>query len=574
MKKVYPILILFISLLAHGQVKFTQIPMDSGLIARDLKTNSGTAIFTGTVNNAKTPYDSLCLKVYRDGIEIDSVYQNLLYTANIASFNFSYPIPAELHEYTIKVYGIINKVQTSDTTIYAILAGDVYIIEGQSNALALMRDNGSANSNKSEYIRSFANSDSNTAGFLTYLKWGIADGDGNGKVTGHNFVGQWGIRLARLLVDSMKIPIAIFNGACGGTPISYYERPANYKTNLNSNYAREYYRLTLTGLQNNVRAILWSQGETDAQKGTSINKYINEFDTLQKDWKQDYPGFKKTYIFQTRNGGMPSYPFTNLQIVKEAEREAAVANDSDVEIISTSALRQDSGNLHFDYKGGYEIFGDRAYNLVARDIYGISSTKEIDSPMLTAAYLTDSTTLVVVENADSLIRHNQGQAVNINDFEIENANGANIDTITLNKNKIIFKLSKYPGSGITVSFLAQPQDSGNWVTNTNGIEILCFYEYTVTDSIPGILTGITEYAASANIKAYPNPFHGFTNIAINTYGTYLVELDDMAGRKLSTNEFNGTRYRLNTDGLASGIYFARIFDHTGNAIGIIKLSLQ
>jgi hypothetical protein len=571
MKKIYSLLLLLLSYYVNGQISFTAIPMDSSLIARDLKSNLGTILIQGKVNNTSTAYDSLCLKTYRNSVLKDSVYQDLSYSSGLAPFNLSYQIPAELDEYAIKIYGVKNKVQTLDTIINGIVAGDVYIIEGQSNAFALMRDGGSANGNKSEFIRSFASSDSNTAGFLTYLKWGIGDGDGNGSVTGHNYVGQWGLRLARLLVDSMKIPIAIFNGACGGTPISYYERPSNYKTNLNSNYAREYYRLQLTGLQNNVRAIIWSQGETDAKNGTSISTYVNEFDTLEKAWKQDYPELKKTYVFQTRNGGMPSYPFLNLQEMKEAEREIAIEHDSDIEIMSTSALRQDSGDLHFDYKGGYEEFGNRVYNLIARDLYAITPTREIDAPMITSAYLSDSTTLVVAENADSLMRHNTDMP--IQDYEIENASGAVIDTIFLNKNKIIFQLSKYPGTGVTVSYLAQPADSGNWLTNTNNIEVLCFYKYPVDDSI-AVLTGITSSGTPISMKVYPNPFHQLTTIAMGNTGTYFVEIDDIMGRQLKEEKFTGNQYLVNAEGLTNGIYFLRLFDEEKNLIGVTKVIIQ
>ncbi len=572
MKHFYIFILIFSSyFVAKGQITFSAIPMDSALIARDLKTNLGTVNIQGKVNNTKTPYDSVCLKIYRSSIEKDSLYQPLTYSSGTAPFSFTYQVPAELNEYTLKIYGIKNAVQTLDTVINAILAGDVFIIEGQSNAFGLERDGGSANGNKSEFIRSFANSDSNTVGFLTYLKWGKADGDGNGGVTGHNFVGQWGIRLARLLVDSMKIPIAVFNGACGGTPISYYERPANYKTNLNSNYAREYYRLTLTGLQNNVRAIIWSQGETDARDGTSTPTYVGEFNTLQSSWEQDYPGFEKTYIFQTRNGGMPSYPFAGLQLIKEAQREVAVQNPSKIEIMSTSALRQDSGDLHFDYSGGYEVFGNRIYNLIARDIYGITTTKEIDAPMITAAYMSDSTTLIVVENSDSLIPHNPGSV--ISDYEIEYAGIASINNITLKKNKILFKLSQYPGTAITVSYLAQPADSGNWLTNTNNIEVLSFYGYPVADSIKNT-AGIANINSPVSILVSPNPFHNFVNISFVSEGHYSLELDDITGRRIQLNEFTGINYCMNTEGLPKGIYFIRFFNKELQSTGVAKITAQ
>ncbi|HTB31830.1 MAG TPA: sialate O-acetylesterase, partial [Bacteroidia bacterium] len=400
------------------------------------------------------------------------------------------------------------------------------------------------------------------------LKWFTGEADGFFLENGHT--GQWGLRLGRLLVDSIRIPVAIFNNGCGGTPISYYERPPDYKTNPNSNYGRLYFRLTKTGLQNNVRAILWSQGETDALNGTSTPAYELEFDTLENSFMQDFPGFKKTYIFQTRNGcGANIY---SLMDIKEAQRQEAVMHDTDIEIMSTSALRQDSGDCHFDYKGGYEIWGNRIYNVIARDIYGITPAREVDAPMVTAAYLADSTTMIVVENADSLIQHDYGFP--IQNYELENSGGAVIDTIYLNKNKIIFQLSKYPGTSAAVSYLAQYKDSANWLTNTNDIEVLCFYQYPVADSIGFInTTGIATYKVPT-LKVFPNPFHSFTHISLSISSNYYAEVDDITGRRLQRDEFNGKNYELSSQNLTPGLYFVRIFDKSDNLVGTSKIVVQ
>lgn len=273
MRKYYFIYVLIFSLYAaftSGQITYLSIPMDSQLVARNLQTNLGTFNIQGKVDSLSI-YDSICLKIYRDSNRVDSIYQSLHYYGDSAPFNFSFEVPAELHEYSVSVYGIKNGIQTLDTTVVGLLAGDVYVIEGQSNAFAMERDGQNADTNKSEFIRVFGNSNPDTAALLANLRWFRGEGNGDYMENGHT--GQWGLRLGRLLVDSIKIPIAIFNGAYGGTPISYYERPANYKTNLNSNYGRLYYRLTLTNLQNDIRAIIWSQGETDGNNGTSTTNY-------------------------------------------------------------------------------------------------------------------------------------------------------------------------------------------------------------------------------------------------------------------------------------------------------------
>jgi len=140
MRKLLPLILAFISSFSYGQVTFRIIPMDSELVARNLITNSGTINVAGWVNKIRTPYDSICLKIYRNNILIDILYQGLNYSRNYAPFNFTYQIPAELKEYKLSVFCIKKATQTLDTTINGIVAGDVYIIEGQSNALAAMRD--------------------------------------------------------------------------------------------------------------------------------------------------------------------------------------------------------------------------------------------------------------------------------------------------------------------------------------------------------------------------------------------------------------------------------------------------
>ncbi len=552
-----------ISSVAYGQITFTDIPKDSELVARNIKTNLGTIIVNGEVNKTKTSYNELCLKIYRDKVLIDSLNEQLNYSPTIAPFDFSYQIPAELKEYQISLYGIANGIQKLDTTINAIVAGDVYVIEGQSNAFASMRDKESSAKNKSEFIRTFGSADSSVAGLLHNLKWYRGEGDGGFKEKGH--IGQWGLRLGKLIVDSIKIPVAIFNGAFGGTPISYYERPLNYQSNLHSNYARLYYRLALTGVLNDVRGIIWSQGETDAINRTTASKYKEEFYDLITACAQDFHTCQKFYIFQTDNGCGSS--INNVMEIKEVERQLAAEHGSSIEIISTSALKHDKGGCHFDYKGGYEEFGNRIFNLIARDLYGIKPQKEIEAPMITSAYMSDSTTLVVVEKADSLIQHDI--RLPIQSYEIENAKDAKIDTIDFYKNIIIFELSQYPGNKITVYYLAQSLNSVKWLTNTNNFEVLCFYKYPVNTQITESKKDIT-----CKIKVRTNLFNKNSKVLLNSTGKHFLEVVDTKKKKKRWYAFTGKKYILPSQDMAKGLYSVRAFDKDMNTIGITKFVIR
>ena len=61
----------------------------------------------------------------------------------------------------------------------------------------------------------------NSSGLLNDDQWYYAQGDGNEDSGGN--AGQWGLALAKMIKDQLDIPIAIFNGADGGKPISFFE---------------------------------------------------------------------------------------------------------------------------------------------------------------------------------------------------------------------------------------------------------------------------------------------------------------------------------------------------------------
>jgi len=538
-----------------GQVIYNSLPMDSELVARDLKTNMGTITIAGEVLKTKTTPDSIAVKLFRDSKLIETQYRDLHYSGDTASFNFALQIPAELHEYSVSVYLISHRAEWQDTTIKAIVAGDVYLIEGQSNALATMRDSGSANGNKSEFIRTFALPDTSVQGLMHHLVWYQGEGDGSVKENGH--VGQWGLRLGRLLVDNMKIPVALFNGAFGGTPISYYSCPGDYKKNLKSNYARVYYRLKATGLEKNVRAVIWSQGESDAESGNSSVNYKNIFIVLQKAWQEDYPGIEKTYIFQTSVGNS-GISVNSLLAVAEGQRQMDVEN-KDIEIIPTYALKSDKGGLHFVYKGGYEEFGNRLYPLIARDLYNIKSDKEIDAPMINNAYLSDTNVLVLVESTNSLQEHTVANGV---------AN-ASIDTSIILKNKIITRLYKRP-----------PKNTGACLpyrnpllvfTNSNNIEILSFYNYPIIDSVSAIRNGLKKHIS---VGLCHRLFHKGTSLFVKMSGTHYLEFFNTREQRTKWVKFSGRHYTLNTISWAKDCYSIHVYDDELNLLGTTELLVQ
>jgi len=468
-----------------SQVTFSKIPLDNQLVSRNINTNKGEVIIDGQVNNISTPYTSIRVKVLRNEILYGSLHNQILnYTNNLASFNFNISIDAELANYSFEIFGIEDGNSTLVKTVNRIVAGDVYIIQGQSNAEAIQRSGSkSANSNQSDFIRVFAHGHDTSDwwnDFEGYEQWHIGQGDGASDTDGNT--GQWGLKLAKMILDSEQIPIAIFNGAEQGKSIMNFEK--GNLPSLYQNYSQLYYRLDKTNLKDGIRGVFWSQGERDGLDGMSTDDYKNAFLNLKNDWLSDYPSIEKFYLFQTRN----CFDIENEQLmqIKEAQRQLAYENP-DIHIMTTMALQQIDDDCHFAFTGGYEEFANRIYKLVNRDMYGgMGYSSDIEPPMIKSAYLTDNTTLVVETDAISLTNN----STPISNYILENASNAIISNIQVSGSNIIFTLSQNPGTSATISYYAQESGIGNFITNTNNLELVCFNRFPITDNIAVPVTSI------------------------------------------------------------------------------------
>jgi hypothetical protein len=426
------------------------------------------------------PFTSINVELLRNGTLQQNFTQNLSYQNLIAPFSFDISINAELAKYRIKIYteynGTINLVNDIDD----IVAGDVFVIQGQSNAAAVMY-NGSASSYQSDYIRVYSGGNISSSGLLSNDSWYYGQGDGNENSSGNT--GQWGLVLAKKIIDEFDVPVAIFNGAHGGQPISFFQAPTDYSSSTNSNYGRLYYRLNKTGLKNAVRGVLWSQGEADSfTNGLSTDEYKNAFINLKNSWYNDFINLNQVYIFQTRDCNCGTSSSGRL-LIKEAQRLLAVENE-DILIMPTAGITSHSDYCHFPFVNGYETFANRIYKPLTRDLYQYIYSEEIDAPMILSAALTDQQTLVLETNSTGLMTNTTNTNLILtrvaNDFVLSNANGAGISSFEIQGSNIIFNLNGDPGSSPSISFLGQYAGIENNITNTNGLELVCFSNFPIT----------------------------------------------------------------------------------------------
>ena len=444
--------------------------------------------------NLDSNYSEVYVELYKNNSLLETYNQELSFSSDQASFEINIEINSELSKYSVKTYAINNSEVAIIKEAEDIVCGDVFIVQGQSNAEAPSY-NGSSSGYESDFIRVYANGNSSSSSVINNNQWYYGQGDGNSGTNGNT--GQWGIVLAKKLVDELNIPIAIFNGAHGGQPISFFQRPANYQSSTNSNYGRLYYRLNKSGLKSYVRGVLWSQGEADSfSGGLTTEQYKNEFENLVGFWQEDYPSIEQYYIFQTRDCDCGTSQSGRVKI-KEAQRQLAV-NNTNISIMPTTGMTTHSDNCHYPFTNGYEKFGTRIFKPVLDNIYSLDYSEEINAPMVTDIQIssTNGLNLIITTNAESLMINTQDTATLLEkiseDFVLTNANNVSIIGFEVQGSSIMLMLDGDPGADAIISLYGRHDDLEDNITNSSGIELVCFGNYCISGDCDQSSSGIVE----------------------------------------------------------------------------------
>ena len=458
------------------EAMFTEAPRPFQCYPRDLERNSATVPVKGDIRTKG--FQRAVLKVYRNDVLHNELSTLLSYHEGHAPFDFTVEISAELAPYDLKLYVVTGSSEVLVQQFQEIVAGDIYLINGQSNAVAEKRGEQGANFNQSPFLRSFGTSSTNENETIMDLEWHPAEGDSK---FSSGAVGQWGLRMGRLLVDTHRIPIAIINAAHGGQKLSFFLRNEAQPTDLTTNYGKALFRTTEAGVSHAVRAIFWHQGERDDRLGTTVDTYISQFEALYRAWVEDFAGLEHVYVHQIREGCGSTNPALD---VKEAQRIIPdLLPFSNVSVVSTTGIDgHQLDQCHFDYTHGYELIASHLADLVSRDIYGLMNEKAIDPPNIDFAFLSNAQTneiVLVMRDARTELIWQPGAH---EDFELLGTTGAHV--IDGRAAQGIVRLS-FLGDGEHVHAVRYKghEGAGRWITNTNGVGLLAFDEVAISSAV-------------------------------------------------------------------------------------------
>ncbi|MGW6280889.1 sialate O-acetylesterase [Kribbella sp. NPDC055071] len=424
-------------------VSVTESPQDRQVVPRDAQGGANVPV-AGRLTDTRVT--SVQLRVIGNG-------RTDTYTSAASTFRFTPRITAGLHEYTFELHALGAGLDRVVARREGVVSGDVYVVQGQSNAEASMY-NGSAAAEESPYVRSFGSPVADPSISGADHVWNYATADVS-RQTGS--VGQWAIRMAKRIVDTYKVPVALLNGSHGGQPISFFQRNDANPNDLNTNYGRLRQRLAAAGALGHLKGVLWYQGENDSDNAAV---HVAGFKTLLQDWQSDF-GPTKYYVYQVRTSPCGNSTLTNL---REAQRE--MGDTLGVTVLSTTGLSGHDG-CHYAYANGYREMGDHTFAVLARDLYGGPSAGV--APPNPRTVTKSGSQLTVQLRSNDPLTVEAGVAA---DFRVDGSS-VTVTSVAYQTGRLVLTLSGPPTGATTLTYQAHLR-AGPWITNAIGTGLLTF----------------------------------------------------------------------------------------------------
>ena len=473
---------------AQNDLQITRFPQDMQLFPRNTTTNKGSYTIEGVVAKG-SPVSLVKVRIFRAESLVDEKSQ-LINAANATvPFTLTFDIKAELTEYKIEFKKTVNGKDSLVKKAEHLVAGDVFVVNGQSNNIGSIED-----VDYSPFMRSYT----------TPFGWNDIK---------YTQPSKWAPRLGKLIIDNQKIPVALFNESYGGVTQSYFLKGNG--TLSENNYQTTLKRLEAAEVKNKVKAILWWQGESDGWE-TPAEAYKLQFKQLYSDWMKDYNN-PQCYFFQIR---FKSCSHTNPMIM-EVQRQLA-SELPNVDIVSTNAALSDG--CHFSYNNGYDSLGSRLFRLVSMRNYGLASTY-VRAPDVERAWRVSTNEINV------LFKHTNALKVSGSpwaDFQINGGN-ARITEGIIEGNLLRLRFVGDTTGMRGISYLSHITADDSWIINPFGMGILSFYNVPLTSKPTSTATD-TE---GVNLfEVYPTIADDYLKIKLldTTATSKKLALYDLTGR--------------------------------------------
>lgn len=452
--------------LLQSPVALAESPTDHRLYPRDMATGTAAIAVAG---DWTAPDAGALLRLEVSGSDgwsgVAEAEAQPLAQAGAQPFRLAVAAPAGLVDYDVLLVQRHAGVDEVLASWERVAVGDVYLIHGQSNAVASdYYDEDLANArDRSPWIRSYGSASLTPGDVLADTTWHVADGEsGNGPGS----VGIWALHLARRIVDKQGIPVGLLNGAVGGTTVAQHQRNDADPDDLNTIYGRLLHRANAAGVASAARALFWYQGESD---GAGAQGWLDGFGDLMADWDVDFPGLEHLWVIQVRRGcGSPSLELRDHQ-------RTLTHGDATIHAATANGLPGHDG-CHFRDKGYLQLALDLG-PVVAHHLYGRPLVSDASSPDVLAASWDGA-----AQDAFFLDFRNVTAPLLVPDASSYNTltvdDGTQVVGVTAVGDRLRVELAG-PSTATTVSFQGHAYNRADWIVNARGLAMMGFFELPI-----------------------------------------------------------------------------------------------
>lgn len=449
-------------------VRVDAFPLPHQLVSRPghTATKAPLTVRGRTLDNTVTAVE---LRTTRNG---ETTTQRVAVSPAAPAFSFTVQLPVAQVSSDLELRAVNAAGSQRIARAVDVVAGDVFVINGQSNAVAAKHGTQPSDGDRSKWVRTFGTTSPDPTRSRNTKVWSYAKGD---TVFAVGAVGQWGLRMARLISDSRHIPVAVINGGHGGKPISFFTaRNSTNPANPNTNYGRLLLRLRNAGLgaSNAVDALLWYQGESDSD---NVDTHIPGFRKLVGFWRADIAAGLRIYVHQVRTS--PCHD-TEKVALRNAQRLLPDTIDN-LKVLSTTDLNGHD-NCHFSYTRGYQRLGTHNALTINNDLYG-TTNRGINAPNPRIAHrLSDHPMRIVIRmRSGDKLTVGAGAAA---DFRVS---GARVTAVTYvaGRNGLVLQLDRRVPAGAVVKYVGHLK-AGPVIVTERGVGLLAFRLAVRADPTP------------------------------------------------------------------------------------------
>ncbi|MBP6409875.1 MAG: hypothetical protein KA313_02120 [Pseudarcicella sp.] len=513
-----------------SNITFNKLPQNNQLYPRD-ESGIGQVIIEGLAHQDHFNRSYICITASRENKVFRYQRKQLYYHNKEALFTFQFAIPAELANYHFKIY--VGKGNDSTLVVERnnIVAGDVYVVSGQSNAWAWYWHE---DAYRGAFARTFGVYTNNN----NYDDYNPADTSWSISNTICP-VGYWPSILQKNIIEKYHIPVCVINGASGGSGIGYNaeRNEANHEA-LNTSYGRLLYRIKKAGVKDKIKAFMYRQGEAEAgpDEATPLT-WAPLMHKLMRNWQNEFPNVQKWYIFQNNLLNDHNYNQGKLR------NDQRTLGDFFPKIVPVSTVGTSGyDGVHYN-DSGYGQTGSEISKIIEKDFYNAPYSGQVYSPNVQKVFYStpeknEVTILFEPEQemyarADTILyKANGSKLVHTmkSNFFLDKSNNL-VTKATASGNKVILTLSE-PSNATKLNYLPSVNNQapnsntfdGPFLKNKYGMRALSFHEveienYSTTNkNEPLILPNITFNKSASSLSTL-----NFSWESIDVATEYIVE---------------------------------------------------